>query len=477
MVDVGEVGLFDLLEATGDDEDARLAGRLRGVVDSVVDPDTLHQSYNNGLSPQGYPWTINVTDPHPDISGVKALGDGTTDDTTAIQNCLDWQHDNDFGYELWFPNVTPSAAFAAYMISAPLKVYGNARIRGPAQIKALATFDFTANTNTAMMELYSTNNTRYGLGRLIIYDLVLDCNGVANSRGFLWNLQQPSIMTKLRVNNFTDTGGILAGQQAQFYETMFIGPAGADSSVGLTLESGCKFMTFEGFNVEGCEVAVFHDADGPNWFKSVHIETNNTDHPNAVGFDLDRGGIWVQNGWVSFTETTQTLFRAGNNGNAASKYYYVIQDFRLSNSVDVKAIDDKARSISLDGWTDFRRHIQYFNVARTSTAASYTQPNIWTLWGDDGRVVKLGGMEPADPSALWQAGTSQTADMAQWNDSGGTKRFSIDDTAHPILPSYTDANRPVATTVPAGAVVWNTDDNAPNYSDGTNWRTAAGATT
>jgi hypothetical protein len=41
----------------------------------------------------------------------------------------------------------------------------------------------------------------------------------------------------------------------------------------------------------------------------------------------------------------------------------------------------------------------------------------------------------------------------------------------------TDANRPSATTFLAGTKVWNTDDAAYNYSDGTAWRDAIGALT
>ena len=44
-------------------------------------------------------------------------------------------------------------------------------------------------------------------------------------------------------------------------------------------------------------------------------------------------------------------------------------------------------------------------------------------------------------------------------------------------PAYSDATRPSATAVPVVSSIWNTDDNAPNYSDGAGWRDAAGAST
>jgi hypothetical protein len=46
-----------------------------------------------------------------------------------------------------------------------------------------------------------------------------------------------------------------------------------------------------------------------------------------------------------------------------------------------------------------------------------------------------------------------------------------------ILPTYTDANRPLPTKVPLGTLIQNSNDNFPNVSDGTNWRDMAGAIT
>lgn len=42
------------------------------------------------------------------------------------------------------------------------------------------------------------------------------------------------------------------------------------------------------------------------------------------------------------------------------------------------------------------------------------------------------------------------------------------------LPTYTTAGRPSAATVGAGKAIFNTTTNLPNFSDGTNWRNAAG---
>ena len=43
--------------------------------------------------------------------------------------------------------------------------------------------------------------------------------------------------------------------------------------------------------------------------------------------------------------------------------------------------------------------------------------------------------------------------------------------------TFSNGTRPAASGYPVGAMVWNTDDNAPNFSDGTNWRDASGGLT
>lgn len=45
------------------------------------------------------------------------------------------------------------------------------------------------------------------------------------------------------------------------------------------------------------------------------------------------------------------------------------------------------------------------------------------------------------------------------------------------LEVFSNATRPDPSAVPVGHEIWNSDDNAPNYSDGTAWRDAAGLIT
>jgi hypothetical protein len=44
-------------------------------------------------------------------------------------------------------------------------------------------------------------------------------------------------------------------------------------------------------------------------------------------------------------------------------------------------------------------------------------------------------------------------------------------------PPYADATRPAPADWPLFGAIWNTDDDALNWTDGTNWRDAAGAIT
>jgi hypothetical protein len=42
------------------------------------------------------------------------------------------------------------------------------------------------------------------------------------------------------------------------------------------------------------------------------------------------------------------------------------------------------------------------------------------------------------------------------------------------LPTYLNSTRPDPTKVLVGLVIWNIDDNAVNWSDGTHWRDSDG---
>jgi len=70
---------------------------------------------------------------------------------------------------------------------------------------------------------------------------------------------------------------------------------------------------------------------------------------------------------------------------------------------------------------------------------------------------------------LVQAGTLVLSFAEEDGDSAavGTESF----------PAFTDLTRPLPADWPLFGAIWNTDDNALNWTDGTNWRDAAGVIT
>ncbi len=87
--------------------------------------------------------------------------------------------------------------------------------------------------------------------------------------------------------------------------------------------------------------------------------------------------------------------------------------------------------------------------------------------------------KPFIPEGFFQGGANLTGDTpvdleALLNALG--IRFN-DDTATLQVAAFSQAARPDPSSVPVGTVIFNTDDNAPNWSDGTVWRNSAGVTT
>ena len=80
-------------------------------------------------------------------------------------------------------------------------------------------------------------------------------------------------------------------------------------------------------------------------------------------------------------------------------------------------------------------------------------------------------------------GADQTQAILEWLGSGGLHAITCHQGGYILLPVpvrtavYTDGTRPSAAAMPAGAMIYNTTDNAPNFSDGANWRDAMGTIT
>lgn len=120
--------------------------------------------------------------------------------------------------------------------------------------------------------------------------------------------------------------------------------------------------------------------------------------------------------------------------------------------------------------------LQYTNAAAAGgpTAAVRFQPrnNADSSNFDGGRLEfgKVGGSDQVQAILYWRGSGGEHSVTFHQN---GTAIFGV-----PVrLPVYTDATRPSAGTVGQGSTIWNSGDNAPNFSDGTNWRDAAGVVT
>lgn len=116
--------------------------------------------------------------------------------------------------------------------------------------------------------------------------------------------------------------------------------------------------------------------------------------------------------------------------------------------------------------------LRYTNAAAAGgpVAGIYVQPrnnaDASNFNGGSLHWDKVGGQDKCQATMEW---------------GGGTLVYHQDGYAYWNIPvrvgSYNDGTRPAASSVPAGAMIWNTGDNAPNFSDGTDWRTATGAVT
>lgn len=80
-----------------------------------------------------------------------------------------------------------------------------------------------------------------------------------------------------------------------------------------------------------------------------------------------------------------------------------------------------------------------------------------------------------DLKSLIADGTLTVAITPEDGDTVHVQNLDIDATIP--LRTFNDGTRPLATAVPVGTIFFNTGDNFPNVSDGTNWRNPAGAVT
>lgn len=103
---------------------------------------------------------------------------------------------------------------------------------------------------------------------------------------------------------------------------------------------------------------------------------------------------------------------------------------------------------------------------------SGSQPQAWAMYGDTFPRVRIDNEWTGGGGISFGVG-SGAPDINLYR--RGANVLATDDAF--VVASYTDATRPAASAVPAGTQIWNTDDGAPNWSDGTDWVDAAGTTT
>lgn len=431
-----------------------------------------------------------------------AVGDGITDDTTAIQAALDDLKRDHGEASPWldFSQKRSDGNEPVYMISSPLKVWANCRLTGPAVIKASTSFDFAATpqhkptVSHGMLEGWQHPDVddRYIIGRYWLKDLEVHCNNRPSSTGLIFNLQQPSYFLRVRVRAATSIGFRIKGQEAQLYSIMLTNPGSTgpgQGNVGLLVED-CEFMSFFGLNVERYDTHVRMNTTGshaPTWIYSAHHEVHvDEGFDPYVVYDVDKGVIDVQNAWITAGNPTSTshIVRAGNSGNGAQDYAYKFRNVFVSgNSANttINALKDVGRNVTLPYWNSgsggTNRVGRHLNIQAKPHSDSSDDAQFYDVLLDhNGGYAAYGRHNGADRLRI-KSNSGQSGASIAFEDSGGTERFKVEAGGHPVLPTYTNAGRPAANTVPAGTVIFNSDDNYTNASDGTNWRDPTGAVT
>ena len=93
------------------------------------------------------------------------------------------------------------------------------------------------------------------------------------------------------------------------------------------------------------------------------------------------------------------------------------------------------------------------------------------------RAKDLGDLIAAGLVTATLAGVTLTETVARSLEAPSVSVGSLNTIASPQLPVFSDTTRPGPTTVPVGYMIFNTDDNFSNTSDGTDWKDPDGVTT
>lgn len=487
------------------------------------DHNALRALYNSAYAGDELQ-VLNVQDPPDTVTSLAAVGDGTTDDTDAIQAILDWSVGSRAqNHIVWFPFRNAAGNTATYLVSAPLRVWTQSTLVGgtgrrPATIRASSSFDWVTHPysahanykpvgdatpgNIALIELWNDSTTRGGTSRIFIQGLklkghVVSSAVVAGSLGFWGKQQQNSFITDLRADDF-ETGFVTWGQQAKMERLQIGAEQAASINVGVYLganfsgtgdfgDDDAKFFKFEELNVEYYIVAGIRTvADGPNWFNDTHFE--NLHAPltaTARAVDWQSGEANFTNTWSTHRGDDVIVVGDMTPPPGIIKATGRIRDWRNSDAdlTYVKTfLDDRIRNKVIP--VGSARNVEFLSLGfQNDTQADYDALATWL--GDDGGEVRIGGLKGGTSAPTGHSGAqftvipnaAQDEPSVRFTDSANVLRAGVGPAGNLFVATFNNTTRPAATAVAAGTVIFNTDDNAPNFSDATNWRDAMGSVT
>jgi hypothetical protein len=258
-------------------------------------------------------YTFNVRD-----ARYGALGDGTTDDTAAIQRALDEAYEDGAEGNGGIVEFPPGI----YMISSQLTVPGSRLIlRGAGNRASVirATTGFTFNgTTTAMVRLGDGSTDTYS----DLQYLAVDCNNVANSICFYsTNMQEGAgaigcRFARYRVKGvFADTA--FGNQNYRFRDCEFSPSASGSTAIGMDLNAGGRpiiegitFNPYDGATLQAGPAIRVPSGTGGMWrIENINIE----DHTNGIRISATGATGKVENVNIN-TVTTSFQIDAGCNG-------------------------------------------------------------------------------------------------------------------------------------------------------------------
>lgn len=186
--------------------------------------------------------------PHVDVKAYGATGDGSTDDTTAIQAALDAAETT--GNPIFFP-------FGTYMISATLKVANGMRLIGSTMFQQSW---IKASAAIAMIESDSVD-TAASTANIAIENLYIDGNSLATDGIVLGTdsfsyLNSRYALRDMQIVGCTN-GVTINGSTYGSMERLFIAGTNTAASTGLKFGQQCQGAVVKNVQVHGFAVNIY----------------------------------------------------------------------------------------------------------------------------------------------------------------------------------------------------------------------------